>query len=143
MRYRLAAGSRVMETGGYKGRSRVLSKTDLHAGIGRHLGIAPDHIVCEYGMSELGSQAYGRSVDAGAGLVLRFPPWARVRVVSPETGAEVSDGGVGLVRIHDLANVWSAAAVETADLAVRRGDGLELRGRAGAAEPRGCSLMAA
>jgi hypothetical protein len=31
--------------------------------------------------------------------------------------------------------------VQTEDLAVRRGDGFELLGRAAAAEPRGCSLL--
>ena len=31
IRYRLAEGSRVLETGGYKGRSRSLPKSELHA----------------------------------------------------------------------------------------------------------------
>jgi hypothetical protein len=48
-----------------------------------------------------------------------------------------------LVRVLDLANVWSVLAVQTQDLAVRRGDGFELLGRARQAEPRGCSLMTA
>jgi len=73
---------------------------------------------------------------------LRFPPWARVSVISPETGVEVADGETGLVRIVDLANAFSVAAVETEDLAVSRGDGIELLGRSERAEPRGCSLMA-
>jgi len=34
-------------------------------------------------------------------------------------------------------------AIQTEDLAVRRGDGFELLGRAQVAEPRGCSLMTA
>jgi hypothetical protein len=32
-------------------------------------------------------------------------------------------------------------AIQTEDLALRRGDGFELIGRAELAEPRGCSLM--
>ena len=73
----------------------------------------------------------------------RFPPWARAQVVSPETGREVADGQTGIIQILDLANVFSVAAVQTEDLGIRRGTGFELVGRAGQAEPRGCSLMAA
>ena len=73
----------------------------------------------------------------------QFPPWARAQINSPETGREVAEGEAGLIRIFDLANVFSVAAIQTEDLAVRRGDGFELIGRAELAEPRGCSLMTA
>jgi hypothetical protein len=73
--------------------------------------------------------------------VFRFPPWARVLVISPETGAEVGEGETGLLRVFDLANIASVLAVQTEDLAARRGEGFELLGRAGASEPRGCSLL--
>ena len=53
----------------------------------------------------------------------------------------VAEGETGLIRVLDLANVWSVMAVQTEDLGVRRGDGFELIGRAAQAEPRGCSLM--
>ena len=133
-------GSQVMETGGYKNRSRTMPKTELHSLITQFLGIPREQIICEYGMSELSSQAY----DAGnAGRHFHFPPWARAQIISPETGREVSEGETGLIRIFDLANVFSVAAIQTEDLAVRRGDGFELIGRASLAEPRGCSLMTA
>jgi hypothetical protein len=45
--------------------------------------------------------------------------------------------------VYDLANVRSAMAIQTEDLAVRRGDGFELQGRAAPTESRGCSLMPA
>lgn len=157
----LPAGSWALETGGYKGRSRELARPELHALITERLGILPERIVCEYGMSELSSQAYDRmagarreargarseSVDASritdhATRRFRFPPWARAQVISPETGREVAEGESGLLRLFDLANVWSVMAVQTEDLAIRRADGFELRGRAAAAAPRGCSLMA-
>jgi len=144
----LPPGSRVMETGGYKGRSRTLPKAELHALITERLGIPASHIVCEYGMSELSSQAYDGVVGGigntqRAARVFHFPPWARAQIVSPETGREVADGETGLIRVFDLANVWSVMAVQTEDLGVRRGDGFELIGRATLAEPRGCSLMPA
>jgi hypothetical protein len=144
-RFALPAGSRVMETGGYKGRSRSLPKEELHRLITDRLGVPPDGIVCEYGMSELSSQAYDHVADTprGGSGVFVFPPWARARVISPETGREVAEGETGLLRVVDLANAFSVLAVQTEDLAVRRGAGFELLGRAERAEPRGCSLLPA
>jgi hypothetical protein len=165
LRLKLPLGSQVMETGGYKNRSRFLPKQELHALIAERLGVPPSKILCEYGMSELSSQAYdcedGRArhsvrtegLDREIGAqeadapcqrrCFRFPPWARAQVVSPETGAEVPVGETGLLRVFDLANVFSAMAIQTEDLAVRRGDRFELLGRAASAEPRGCSLTTA
>jgi Acyl-protein synthetase, LuxE len=134
----LPPGSRLMETGGYKGRSRALAKEELHALLRRQLAV--DDIICEYGMSELSSQAYAGA--RGENTPFRFPAWVRVTIVSPETGAEVEEGRVGLVRVFDLANVFSTMAIQTEDLAVRRGAGFELVGRAEMAEARGCSLLA-
>ncbi len=147
----LPAGSCVMETGGYKGRSRELPKAELHALITARLGIPPSHLVCEYGMSELSSQAYDRVAgDASASRPtphaprpFSFPPWCRALVISPETAREVANGQTGLLRLFDLANVRSVMAIQTEDLAVRRGDGFELIGRAAQTEARGCSLLAA
>jgi len=134
-----------METGGYKGRTRALPQAELHRLLSERLGVAPDHIVCEFGMSELSSQAYdhvaGTALRTG-GRVFHFPPWARAVLVSPETGEPVADGETGLIRVLDLANVHSVMAIQTDDLGVRRGDGFELLGRAPLAQPRGCSLMA-
>ena len=63
LRFDLPPGTRVMETGGYKNRSRTMPKTELHALIAERLGIPPENIVSEYGMSELSSQAYDRTAD--------------------------------------------------------------------------------
>jgi hypothetical protein len=144
----LPPGSRVMETGGYKGRSRSLPKAELHALITERLGVPASHIVCEYGMSELSSQAYDRTIHNSQFTIhnlerrFHFPPWVRTQIISPETNHEVAVGETGLLRIFDLTNVFSVMAIQTEDLAVRRGEGFELIGRAELAEPRGCSLMA-
>ena len=160
LRVALPPGSRVMETGGYKNRSRTLPKDELHALITDRLGVPRENILCEYGMSELSSQAYAPGAPASSRRVasnqedfagkmpalpgqFRFPPWARVQIISPETGREVAEGEMGLIRVFDLANIFSVVVVQTEDLGVRRGDGFELIGRAQLAEPRGCSLMAA
>jgi hypothetical protein len=144
-RLRLPAGSRLMETGGYKGRSRTVAKTELRRLMTKYLGVADSFILTEYGMSELSSQAY----DGVAGQirpsapVFQFPPWARAQVISAETGAAAACGDTGLLRIFDLANIHSVMALQTEDLAVEREGGFELLGRAEPAPPRGCSLMAA
>ncbi len=139
VRLELPEQSRVMETGGYKNRSRSLPKAELHLLITEFLRIPRENVICEYGMSELSSQAYG----TGPERHFRFPSWARAQIISPETGGEVGDGETGLIRIYDLANVFSVAAIQTEDLAVRQGNGFELIGRATLAEARGCSLMTA
>jgi hypothetical protein len=146
---KLPSGSRLMETGGYKGRSREVPKSELHGMLSERLSIPPNEIVCEYGMSELSSQAY----DTVAGPInderrtadrqFRFPPWVRTRIVSPETGRAVELGKAGLLQVFDLANVFSVLAVQTGDLVVETDGGFELLGRVEQAEPRGCSLMPA
>jgi len=141
LRLTLPPGSRVLETGGYKNRSRSLPKAELHTLIAERLGVPPSHIICEYGMSELSSQAY--DATAKAARHFHFPPWARAQIISPETDCEVADGEAGLIRLFDLANVFSILAIQTEDLAVRRGAGFELIGRTQPAEPRGCSRMTA
>ncbi|HVU08468.1 MAG TPA: hypothetical protein VHG89_07990 [Verrucomicrobiae bacterium] len=143
LRFQLPENSRVMETGGYKNRSRTMPKAELHSLIEKFLGIPRENIICEYGMSELSSQAYEVRSAKCEVRSFQFPRWARTQIISPETGREVRDGETGLIRIFDLANVFSIAAVQTEDLGIRRGDGFELLGRAQLAEPRGCSLMTA
>ena len=141
--FSLPTGSQVLETGGYKGRSRQMSQRELHTGIGSRLGVDRRSILTEYGMSELSSQAYSLpGLSETDHSILRFPHWARALVVSAESGQEVPDGHSGILRILDLANTWSALMVQTSDLAIRRGEDFELIGRVSNAETRGCSLMA-
>jgi hypothetical protein len=131
----------VFETGGYKGRSRVVSKDELYEMIQSRFGISENQIISEYGMSELSSQAYDSRKSADAPRTFQFPAWALAKVISPETGREVADGDTGLLRIYDLANVGFVLAVQTEDLVRRRGSRFEWIGRASQSEARGCSLM--
>jgi phenylacetate-coenzyme A ligase PaaK-like adenylate-forming protein len=124
----------ILETGGYKGRTREIPKAELHHLLKDRLGVS--EIFAEYGMSELSSQAYA-SEDG----LFRFPPWARAQIISPATGREANAGERGLIRIFDLANIWSVMAVQTEDVGIKVDDGIQLRGRADAAEARGCSLL--
>ncbi|MES2310578.1 MAG: acyl-protein synthetase, partial [Verrucomicrobiota bacterium] len=69
------------------------------------------------------------------------PPWAKVVVIDPQTGAEVSIGDTGLVKWIDLANVDSSVGIQTLDFAIREKEGFKLLGRAPQTERRGCSLV--
>jgi hypothetical protein len=139
----LPAGSRVMQTGGFKGRSREVSPAELRRAIAHAFAVDPRAIVGEYGMTELSSQFWeATAVDDRAPPGVYFePPWARIVPVDGDTLAPVAPGEVGIARIEDLANVDSAWAVLTQDR-VRRvpGGGFELLGRAPGAPPRGCSI---
>jgi hypothetical protein len=128
----------AMETGGYKGTARRLEKAELYALFETHLGLPPERVVNEYGMTELSSQFYTHSLGAAH----RGPAWARALVLDPATGREVAVGETGVLKILDLANLGSVLAVQTQDLAIRREDGFTLLGRDPAALPRGCSRTA-
>ena len=141
---RLPVGSRVMDTGGFKGRTREVSRAELYAEIEERLGVPPPFIINEYGMTELSSQRYdGQAGTASSDIGDRRhggPPWLRTTAVDPETLAPLPAGETGILRHLDLANLYSVAAVQTADLGrVVDGD-VELFGRAPGAEPRGCSM---
>jgi hypothetical protein len=134
----LPPGSTAMETGGYKGSGRDISRTELYAMISDRLGIAPQDIFNEYGMTELSSQFYARGPQG----VHEGPPWARAIVADPVTLQEVGEGETGIVLIYDAANVGSVVGIRTQDLAIKRGAAFELLGRDPAALPRGCSRAA-
>jgi hypothetical protein len=139
---RLPAGSRVMQTGGFKGRSREVSADQLRRDVARLFALEPRFVVGEYGMTELSSQFWEATVldPAARHGVYVEPPWARVVPVDPVSLEPVADGDVGIARIEDLANVDSAFAVQTHDRARRVRGGFELLGRAVGAPPRGCSI---
>jgi len=135
----LPAGSVVMPTGGFKGRSREVAPDVFHALLGERFGVARAQIVGEYGMTELSSQAYEAHADGAPPGTYRAPPWMAVRAVDPATLAPLPEGEVGLVRVVDLANLGSAVAIQTSDLGRVTRDGFEVLGRAPGATPRGCA----
>jgi hypothetical protein len=138
----LPAGSRVMQTGGFKGKSREVAAGQLRHDVALAFGVPERAVVGEYGMTELSSQFWeAMLVDEGARHgVYRSPPWARVVAVDPETLTPAPDGAIGIARIEDLANVDSAFAVITQDRVRSVEGGFELLGRASGAPPRGCSI---
>ncbi len=150
LRVRLPEGTRIMETGGFKGRSRRMDRDALYEAIDSRLGVPSDRVVNEYGMTELLSQLYEPILREAPGSQRRHvpPPWLKVRALDPATLSPLPEGEVGLLAFFDLANIGSVCHILTEDLGSISGDGLRLRGRVAGAEPRGCSrameeLMAA
>jgi hypothetical protein len=139
----LPDGSRIMETGGFKGRARVVERAALYGAASERLGVPAEAIVAEYGMTELSSQYYdSRASRAQVEPRVKVPPpWLRPIVVDGE-GRPLPDGVVGAIRHVDLANRGSVIAIETEDLGALAGGGLVLLGREQGAELRGCSLDA-
>jgi len=143
----LPPGSLLMETGGFKGRSREVPRDALYTAVGERLDLPRGRIVNEYGMTELLSQFYEpvlREEDPSGPLaerIHRSPPWLRSQVLSPWTLEPLPEGEAGLLMHLDLANLDSVCAVLTEDMGVAIDGGIRLLGRMAGAEPRGCSLM--
>jgi hypothetical protein len=145
-RFRLPYGSRIVDTGGTKGRSRETSRNGLLRAFWETFGVPGYFVANEYGMTEMCSQFYddaianhvhGRKRDrAKIG-----PAWVRTIRVSPLTLEPVGKGERGLLRHLDLANVGSVIALQTEDVGIVRGEGFEIVGRAAGAELRGCALL--
>ena len=133
----LPRGSLIVDTGGSKGYERDVPRPDVLATYRRILGIEPEQVINEYGMTELASQMYARGDDPH-----RPPPWLRTMVCDLATGREVARGEVGCLRFIDLANLGSVLAIQTEDAGRVRDGGIELLGRAPGAVTRGCSLLA-
>ena len=142
----LPDGSRMMETGGFKGRAAEVDRATLYSRVEHTLGIPPSRIVNEYGMTELLSQAYDGVAGAAPPLatrVHRFPPWVRTRALDPATLAPLPPGKPGLLAHFDLANAGSVCHILTEDFGRTTADGgLHLLGRVPGSPPRGCSMAA-
>jgi hypothetical protein len=136
LRVELRPGSIAMETGGFKGSGRDVAKRELYDRLCGQFGITTDSLWNEYGMTELSSQFY----SYGLNRPHRAPPWMKFLIIDPNTNEEAPAGELGLLRIFDLANLWSVLAIQTQDLAMAQADGgFLLLGRDPGALPRGCS----
>ena len=142
----LPRGSGLMETGGFKGRVAAVDRAALYRRVRDVLAIPESHIVNEYGMTEMLSQAYdGATGHAGpaSSRVHRFPPWVRTRALDPLDLTPLPPGDTGLLAHCDLANAASVCHLLTEDLgAVTEDGGVRIAGRAPGSDLRGCSLTA-
>ncbi|NOX98820.1 MAG: hypothetical protein GXP30_03660 [Verrucomicrobia bacterium] len=133
----LPLGSRLFETGGYKGSGRNLEKSTFYEDLSRNFFVSAKDIINEYSMTELSSQFYTHGLE----LPHIGPHWTRVQVIDPETRKAVSPEQTGHLQILDLANLGSVACIRTEDLAIATAApaSFHLVGRDPSALPRGCS----
>ena len=135
----LPAGSWLLDTGGFKGRSREIPMEQFYAQLSKVFGVARERCLNMYGMTELSTQFYDRG-NAQVPSVKRGPHWMRTRAIDPLTGQSVPDGERGILVHTDLANYNSVLSILTEDVGIVGAGGFQLLGRAEGAQAKGCSL---
>jgi hypothetical protein len=131
----LVPGSRLLDAGGFKGRSRELNRFDFLELTSTFFNVPKELCFNLYGLTELGSQFYSQ-----ADKPKQPPHWTRVRVCQPLTLQDAPAGEQGVAVLYDLTNISKPFVILTDDLAVSHNQGFELLGRASGSAPRGCSL---
>jgi hypothetical protein len=137
--FRLPMGSRILDTGGFKGQSREIPMEAFYEQLATTFGIDRSQCINMYGMTELSTQFY----DAGnrtVPSVKRGPHWIRSRLVDPLTGQDVPQGERGILAHTDLANFNSVTTLLTQDVGMDCDGGFVLHGRAAGAQAKGCSM---
>ncbi len=145
LRFRLPPGSRMLDAGGFKGRSREVNRDEFIREAEEILGIQREYAINLLGMTETASQFYDntlrnfyRRINARNAKV--NPPWTRTVVVDPESLTPLQAGETGLLKHYDLANRGHILAIQTDDLGRITPEGFEVFGRAKGEASRGCSL---
>lgn len=137
--FRLPAGSRVLDTGGFKGQSREMTPDAFYDALSAALGVPRTACINMYGMTELSTQFYDDG-NAVCPPVKSGPHWIRSRVVDPVSGRDLPEGTTGVLVHHDLAHFNCASAILTEDAGVMVEGGFRLLGRVDGADSKGCSV---
>lgn len=127
--------TRIIETGGMKGRRQEMVREEVHAVLKEAFKIPFIH--SEYGMTELISQAW----SFGNGI-FKTPPWMKIILREEEDPFHLLQEGAGAINIIDLGNIHSCSFIATDDIGRLFSDGnFEVLGRLDNSDLRGCSLM--
>lgn len=137
--FRLPAGSRILDTGGFKGQSRELELDEFYGALSQTFGVPRSACINMYGMTELSTQFYDNG-NAVCPSIKSGPHWIRTRVVNPLTGASVPKGEQGVLAHTDLAHFNIVTTILTEDAGIETDDGFLLLGRVAGAEAQGCSM---
>lgn len=138
--FHLPAGSRCLDAGGFKGKSREVGRQEFLDLCKDILDVHKDFCVNLLGMTEISSQYYDNTMKNEQQTAKAILPWTRVLVVDPESLEPVPEGETGLLRHFDLANRGHICAIQTDDLGKLVPGGFEVYGRARDDGSRGCSL---
>lgn len=139
LRFQLPAGSRLLDTGGFKGQSREMDMEEFYGTLSATFGVPRSACINMYGMTELSTQFY----DAGNAVlpaVKSGPHWIRTRVLDPLTGQEMPAGERGILAHTDLGNYNAVTTILTEDVGVAVDGGFLLLGRAQGTQAKGCSI---
>lgn len=137
--FRLPAGSRLLDTGGFKGQSREMAMDAFYEQLSASFGVPRSACINMYGMTELSTQFYDEG-NAVLPAVKSGPHWIRTRVLDPLSGQEMPAGERGILAHTDLGNFNSVTTILTEDVGVAVIGGFLLLGRAQGAQAKGCSL---
>ena len=135
----LPQGSIAVETGGLKTMGKSLDRVSLHEMIGKTWNLAPSHIVSEYGMAELASQAYDwQRPGQRAARQFRYPRWVKFWAMR---GLGIQEKpGKGALLVRDLARLDIPWAIRTQDFVEVTPTGFRYCGRVPQAVLKGCAL---
>jgi len=141
-RWQLPPGSRMVDAGGFKGRSRAVDVDTLRAAVERVFGIPSRQCINLFGMTELASQLYD-GADVPLGPLGERPksvlPWVRPQVRDAHS-LELRSSGSGLLEVVDLCILDRPYVVLTGDRGIATEAGVASAGRIERGQSRGCSL---
>ena len=133
---RFPKSSYLLETGGTKGQSRQLNRSEFYTLLRLALQVSNSQILSEYGMSELSSQAWSRGDEKST---YRFSSWVKLQVIR---GSQTLPKGEGSLLIEDPSRLDYPYTFRVQDLASLDDDGFQILGRVPHAPLKGCSLLA-
>lgn len=140
--FRLPAGSRIMDSGGFMGRYAATPPEQFFHNCERVFGVSRQYCVNALWICESSSiyldTVITDVVAGGPGERRKLPPpWTRVLIVDPMTFRRVNPGEIGLIRLYDLSNRGMAAVVQTDKMGYETGAGFELAGKLDRSDPYG------
>lgn len=136
--FKLPAGSRVCDGGGYRGRFGVVTRDDYYNMVDEILGVPRHYCVNVLGEAETATNLFDDALRRHVKglpekkLARPVPPWSRVLAMNIDDLSPLPDGEVGLLAHWDLANVPTVLAVITDNLGYTTDNGrsCEMVGRA-------------
>ncbi len=137
----LKKGSRIMDTGGWKGRSVSIKGHSLLKMYKKFFNVSKNFVINEYGMCELASQFYDITLRKFIfeKKTVRYKsslPFLRFRIINEEG----EDDKIGLIGILDLFNLDTCSFLLTPDMGRIKGRGFEIMERVDE-DLRGCALI--
>lgn len=145
LKFNLPIGSRLGQGGGYKGRSRELTREDFEAQAASLFGLDTNYIFDVLGLTEVSNafpenRLYNHLNSIEKDRYKPNLPWSRTITVNPDTLERQPKGEIGLLRHYCLTNICNVLSIQTEDLGYEIDNGFEIVGRVKGAEARGCSI---